>query len=286
MTTARIAQIWRYPIKSMMGESIDQTSIGSFGVPGDRGWAVRDEVRGGIRGAKKIPALMRCAARYLEEPGADPLALPAPEISLPAGDRFRADAADAAQRLGAMLETPVTLWPRQPASDLEHYRRGRGDHDDLETELRSIFAREADEPLPDLGLFPPEIMEFESPPGTYFDAYPLLIMTEAALKTLRRLSPESNVDVRRFRPNLLLSVDDDGFPELDWVGRRLRVGEVEIAIAAPCPRCVMITHPFDDLPKDPKLLRAVVREAGQNAGVYGQVIASGTLKVGDRVEIV
>jgi uncharacterized protein YcbX len=283
---ARVAQLWRYPLKSMMGESIEQTSLGALGIPGDRGWAVRDEVRGGIRGAKKLPGLMRCTARYLEEPGADSLAQPVPEISLPDGGRFRADAADAAERLGAMLGTRVTLWPRQPASDLEHYRRGPGDHDDLETELRSIFAREADEPLPDFSLFPPEIMEYESPPGTYFDAYPLLIMTEASLRTLQKLSPESKVDVRRFRPNLLLSVDDSGFPELDWVGRRLRVGETTISIPAPCPRCVMITHPFADLPKDPKLLRAVVRDAGQNAGVYGNVITPGTVKVGDTVEIV
>lgn len=290
MTIARIAQIWRYPVKSMMGESIEQASLGALGIPGDRGWAVRDEVRGGIRGAKKIPDLMRCTARYIEEPGTDPLAQPVPEICLPDGERFRADAADAAERLGAMLGTRVTLWPRKPASDLDHYRRGPGDHDDLETELRSIFAREADEPLPDFSLFPPEIIEYESPPGTYFDAYPLLIMTEATLRTLERLSPESKVDVRRFRPNLLLAVDDagagaDGFPELAWVGRQLRIGEATISIPAPCPRCVMITHPFDDLPKDPKLLRAVVRDAGQNAGVYGQVVTSGSVKVGDAVDL-
>lgn len=283
---ARVEQIWRYPVKSMVGERLERAALGELGIPGDRGWAVRDEVRGGIRGAKKIPALMRCSARYLEEPGADPGAMPVPEIQLPDGERFRADAPDAAERLGAAVGTRVTLWPRRPATDLDHYRRGPADHEDLETELRSIFAREADEPLPDFSVFPPEIMEYESPPGTYFDAFPLLIMTDATLRRLQELSPKSNVDVRRFRPNLLLSVEDaGGFAELAWVGGQLRIGESAISIQAACPRCVMITHPFDDLPKDPTLLRTVVREAAQNVGVYGKVEAAGSVQVGDEVEI-
>jgi hypothetical protein len=216
--------------------------------------------------------------------------MPVPEIQLPDGECFRADAPTAAERLGAAVGTRVTLWPRRPATDLDHYRRGPADHEDMETELRSIFAREPDEPLPDFSVFPPEIMEYESPPGTYFDAYPLLIMTDATLRRLRELSPKSNVDVRRFRPNLLLSVEDagddaGGFAELAWVGGRLSIGETVISIPAACPRCVMITHPFDDLPKDPTLLRTVVREAAQNVGVYGKVETAGSVHVGDEVEI-
>ncbi len=284
-----VAQLWRYPVKSMAGESLDGASLGTMGIAGDRGWAVRDEVRGGIRGAKKLPDLMRCSARYLEEPGAASQALPVPEISLPDGECFRADASQAADRLGATLGTRVTLWPQRPANDLDHYRRGPADHDDLEVELRSVFGRLPEEPLPDLSVFPPEIFEYESPPGTYFDAFPLLIMTDATLRRLQRLVPESRVDVRRFRPNILLAVDDadagDGFPELDWVGRRLRLGSAIVEVAAACPRCVMITHPFGDLPKDPRLLRAVVRDAGQNAGIYARVEHPGPVRVGDEVTL-
>ena len=261
----------------------------THGVPGDRGWAVRDEVRGGIRGAKKLPGLMRCSARYVEEPGSDPLELPVPEITLPNGERMRADAPTAAERLSGVLDTRVTLWPLRPPSDLDHYRRGAADHEDLEVELRSIFGREKSEPLPDLTGFPPEIFEYESPPGTYFDAYPLLVMTKASLRRLKELAPASQVDVRRFRPNLLLEVDDEsangGFPEIAWAGRRLRIGDAVLALTVACPRCVMITLPFADLAKDPGLLRAVVRDAGQTVGVYGRVETPGVVKVGDRAEL-
>jgi uncharacterized protein YcbX len=65
-----IKEIRRYPVKSMEGETLVSAEIGSRGLAGDRAWAVRDEVRGGIRGAKKIPALMRLSAAYPSPPAA------------------------------------------------------------------------------------------------------------------------------------------------------------------------------------------------------------------------
>jgi hypothetical protein len=249
---------------------------------------VRDEVRGGIRGAKKIPALMNCAAHYLEEPDADGARVPAPEITLPNGERLRANAADASERVSRALDWQVTLWPLQPASDLDHYRRGKPDHEDVLTELRSIFGREESEPLPDFGSMPREVFEFESPPGTYFDLDPLLLVTDATLRSLQRVAPESRVDVRRFRPNLLIETGadaGDAFPEIAWAGKRLRIGGAAIDATIACPRCVMITHGFADLPKDPGLMRAVVRDANQQVGVYARVAAGGPVRVGDAVEI-
>src|SRR6185369_14201595 len=139
MSIGTIAEIWRYPVKSMAGERIESAELGALGVPGDRGWAVRDEVRGGIRGAKKIAPLMLCKARYLDAQ------LSAPEITLPDGTTIRADAAGAAAAVSAAVGTSVTLWPRRPIEDLEHYRRGAPDHEDMEVELRSVFGREAGE---------------------------------------------------------------------------------------------------------------------------------------------
>jgi uncharacterized protein YcbX len=290
MKIGTIQEIWRYPVKSMAGEKCDATKLGSLGVPGDRGWAVRDMVRGGIRGAKKLPGLMQCSARYLEEPGDDPLALPVAEFRIPGGEPLRADATDAAAKLGAFLGTTVTLWPRRPASDHDHYRRGAPDHADLETELRAVFAREPDEPLPDLSVFPPEIFEFESPLGTYFDAFPLLLVTDASLRTLERLAPGSRADLRRFRPNLVVAASESEakrspFPEAAWAGKEVRVGGATLEITVACPRCVMITLPFADLPKDPALLRAVVREAGQNLGVYAKVKVAGEVRPGDSLVV-
>jgi uncharacterized protein YcbX len=285
MQLGRVREIWRHPVKSMEGERIARTPLFERGVPGDRAWAVRDEVRGGIRGAKKIAGLMRCRARYTETPQLG-VAAPAPEIALPDGTRVRADAHDAAKRVSEAVGTDVTLWPLRPAEDRAHYRRGAPTHADLDTELRQIFGRLPDEPLPDLASLPRELFEYESPPGTYFDAFPLLVVTDASLARLAELAPDSRVDVRRFRPNVVLELanGETGFVEAGWTGAVLRIGGAQIEVTMPCPRCVMITHGFGDLPADSRLMRTVVREANQCVGVYARVREAGDIAEGDAVE--
>ncbi len=279
----RIAEIWRYPVKSMGGERLAATPVGPRGLPGDRAWAVRDEVRGGIRGAKKIPALMQCSARYLAEP--TPARVPAPELTLPGGETLHADAENAAARVSAAVGATVTLWPLRPASEVEHYKRGAPDSTDVLTELRAIFGREPDEALPDLSVFPPDLFQYESPPGTYFDAFPLLLLSDASLARLQTLAPASRVDVRRFRPNFVIATGESGFPELARAGKRLRLGGAVLEVGVACPRCVMITHGFAELPKDPGLMRTLVREAGGSLGVYASVAEPGAVRVGDAVEL-
>jgi uncharacterized protein YcbX len=284
---ATVTELWRYPAKSMVGESLGRASITSCGVLGDRGWAVRDEVRGGIRGAKKISGLMRLAARYLSEPDGT---LPPPdiEIALPDGEITRSDDPHVNARLSAALGREVTLWPLQPADNLDHYRRGAPDTDDVMAELRDIFGRAEDEPLPDLSVLPLELLaEFESPPGTYFDVYPVHVLTTNSLRSLERLTRGSHADVRRFRPNVLVDVPDDdaSFPETAWVGSDVAIGGAVLHVIAPCPRCVMVTHAVADEPADRALLRTVIREASQNLGVYATVVRPGTIAVGDCLRV-
>jgi uncharacterized protein YcbX len=279
-----IREIRRYPVKSMDGETLAAAAIGPRGLAGDRAWAVRDEVRGGIRGAKKIPALMRLAAAYPEPPAAEGSS-PA-VITLPDGTTCRTGDADVNERLSRALDQRVSLWPLLPPDALDHYRRGAPTHEDMEQEMRTLFARAADEPLPDLTVFPPELFEYESPLGTYFDAFPLLLMTTRSLATMAARHPESRFDVRRFRPNLLVDAGSDGpdgFPEAAWAGRRLRIGDVVLQMTVSCPRCVMTTHGFGDLPKDPAVMRALVKETGGELGAYAAVESFGTVRVGDRV---
>jgi hypothetical protein len=285
MNVGTVREIWRHPVKSMQGERVDATALGTNGIPGDRAWAVRDEERGGIRGAKKIAPLMRLRARYLEEPTIG--RVPAPEITLPDGAVLRASDAGAAERVSGALAHKVTLWPLVPAEQLDHYRRGAATHDSMEKELRAVFGRTPDEPLPDLSAFPPEIFEFESAPGTYFDAFPVNLLTDATLRRLQKLAPGSRIDVRRFRPNFVVATPDgvEDFVEIDWVGKRVRIGAAELSIAMGCARCVMITHGFDDLPQDTGLMRTVVREANQCVGVYARVERPGRVAVGDSVEV-
>ncbi len=274
-------------MKSAQGETLLSTELCDNGVFGDRGWAVRDEVRGGIRGAKKIGALMKLAARYRAEPTVE-VPTPPITITLPDGTTLHSDESDVTAKLSAAIDHAVTLWPLQPASDLAHYRRGPSDGGDPMIELREIFGRTPDEPLPDFSLFPPSVAEFESPPGSYFDVHTLVIQTDRSLRSLAALAPESRVDVRRFRPNIVIRVDDrtqpdDPFPEQAWTGETLRLGDAAIEIIGPCPRCVMITRGFADLPEDRALMRTVVKNLDQNFGVYAKVLMPGRFSVGDAV---
>jgi uncharacterized protein YcbX len=279
-----LAQLWQYPVKSMVGGEVASARLTDEGMVGDRTWATRDEERGGIRGAKKIGGLMRCEARYVD---ADPAPGSAVEISLPDGSTVRSNDDQVHERLSAALGHRVSLWPLQPPTDLDHYRRGAPDSTDMLAELRAVFGREGDEPLPDLSIFPPVIMEFESPPGTYLDAFPLLVMTTSALRSLTAALPDSAVDVRRFRPNLVIdSGDAEGHPEFAWVGKHLRIGEVVLRVIEACPRCVMVTREVaPDLPEDRAVLRHVVRDLDQNVGVYAEVVVPGVVRAGDTVVV-
>jgi uncharacterized protein YcbX len=95
------------------------------------------------------------------------------------------------------------------------------------------------------------------------------------------------VDVRRFRPNFVIALEGapPGFPEAAWRGRVLRIGAARLSVGAACPRCVMITHGFADLPRDPALMRAVVREADQCIGAYATITTPGSVRVGDEVAL-
>lgn len=281
-----VTAIYRYPVKSMGGETLQRVGLTQGGLPGDRGWAVRDEVRGGIRGAKKIPSLMTCSARYAKTP-ADTGSSTA-EIRLPDGTTLSTGDADVDARISAAVSHEVSLWPLLPADSREHYARGAPDHEDMEQELRAMFGRNADEPLPDLGKFPPELFEFESPPGTYFDAYPLLIVSQQSLDEMSRRAEGSLFDVRRFRPNIVVDLADIDapFPEATLEGKRIRIGDTVLRATIACPRCVMTTHAFDDLPKDPGIMRALVKNAGGNLGLYAEVSEPGDVTVGDPIEIV
>lgn len=281
---ATVSQLFRYPVKSMRGESHTRLPMTERGVTGDRVWAVRDELRGGIRGAKKIPLLMTLSARFagtVSAEGASPAVLSAPD-----GSTRETGSADINAWLSEQLHRSVTLWPLLPADALDHYRRGAPDHDDLEAELRQMFGRTVDEPLPDLSIFA-EVIEFESPPGTYFDAFPIHLLSKQSLDTMARHRVDSTFHVDRFRPNILLDVPDSDhpFPEAQWLGKRVRIGEVELEIVGECPRCSMTTVGFGDLPSDPGIMRALVEANKGNIGVYAKVVKGGVLQVADTLSL-
>ncbi|MGB0919903.1 MAG: MOSC domain-containing protein [Alphaproteobacteria bacterium] len=285
MSDGTIKSLHRYPVKSMGGEDRHTVHIGPNGVPGDRAWAVRDEERGGIRGAKRFAELMQCKAHYEVEP-ADQGSSTA-VITLPSGEQITTGDETAASELSNLVESPVTLWPLMPKEALDHYRRGAPVLDDMEAELRRMFGRADDEPLPDLSVFPPELVEFESPLGTYFDAFPLLLVTKQSLTSLAQLAPDRIFDIRRFRPNIVLDAPSDApFPEQAWEGKKLRIGQAVLKLEIMCPRCVMVTHGFDELPKDPGIMRTLVQKTGGNLGIYASVVETGEIKTGDEITLI
>jgi uncharacterized protein YcbX len=278
----QVSQLWRYPVKSMVGSTVDEVQLAELGIVGDRTWATRDLERGGIRGAKKIGGLMRFTARDLADGHV--------EITLPDGSTVSTLDADVDERVSAALDHPVRLERLHDAADVDHYRRGAPEGDPL-TEFREVMGREGDEPLPDFSIFPPTIVEFESPPGTYYDAWPLLVMTQAALDALATAVPDSIVDIRRFRPSIVVDsgADDSphrtpGHPEFDWKGRTATIGTAVIEFLDPCPRCVMVTREIDDaIPADRAILRHIVRDLDQNVGVYATIRTPGLVRVGDPI---
>ena len=277
----RLDQIWQYPVKSMLGARVEHATLAANGIGNDRLWALRDEVRGAIASGRKVGGLPRLAASYT---GGDHTVT----ITLPDGELVLSSDADANERLSAGVGHPVSLWPSQPASNADFYRRGTPDSSDMMVELRTIFGRLDDEPLPDLSVFPPEMMEFEYPPGNFFDCYPLMIMSSSAVRSMREALPNSVIDERRFRPSLVIDTGDvPGHPEFEWVGRRLRIGNTEVQIGSACPRCGMVTREFAaGLPADTAVLRHIVRDLDQNVGVYATVTSVGSIAVGDSVELV
>ncbi|WP_156677956.1 MOSC domain-containing protein [Sphingomonas profundi] len=290
MTTRplRVVEIWRYPVKSMGGEQMESTEVGSRGMPLDRGWAVRDERAGAIRSARYLPKLLLCSARYIANTDAG--LVPHVEITLPHGDTIRSDDVHANDHLSQWLGKPVTLWPLQPVNEVEHLRLGPGAMvtGDVASEMRMMFGLEPSEPLPDISRVPApllrELTELAAPRGTYFDAFPIDILAAASIRHLQRHLPWVDLDVRRFRPNFLLDDGSDGNDvlEREWIGHSVRIGSAELDVIMECPRCTMIAaEQLGGLPRDPTITRTIVREMAQCLSAYCNVRNPGHVKVGD-----
>lgn len=303
MSTGRaigaVREIHRHPVKSMGGESIRETAIEKrFGVVGDRAWAIRDLTVGEIRGAKKIPALMTLGARYLEEPkdgGSAPI-----EIDLGNGRCVRSDEAAVSERLSERLGRPVQLCARPPAHDLAHFRRARP-ITDPETEIREAYELLPDEPTPKVMEGPVDfsvVTEYVSPPGTYFDFFDMHLLSTRSLERFAARVPDSIIEARRFRPNLVVDLEaprvgegadarpgGSEWPEQEWLGRTLSIGDAAFEITMPMARCGMTTHAQPGLPKDPRIMRALYRECSLNLGVAVTVVRGGRVRVGDAIRI-
>lgn len=291
MSTVEVAALWRFPVKSMRGERLDAVEVGPLGLVGDRAFALFDVATQKVVSAKTVrtfPRLLQCAARFVEPPAAgdDP---PPVRIELPDGSSVRSDERDADRSLSRFFGREVRLTRAAPADfTIDQY------HPDVEgADPRGYRDTVAEQKLgaalfAELGL--PAAVEV----GSFFDVFPVSVLTTSTLDRLHELRPASRFDVRRFRMNVIVRSGDVGFVENGWVGRSLAVGDaVCLEAAMPDPRCVMTTLAQEELPRDLDVLRTLAQHnridigggAYPCAGVYATVAAGGTIRVGDRVGV-
>ncbi|MGZ5866104.1 MAG: MOSC domain-containing protein [Xanthobacteraceae bacterium] len=287
-----VESLWRFPVKSMRGEQLLEATVNERGLLGDRAYALIDTDTGRVVSAKSarlFPDVLNCDAKFVQPPqnGGD---IPVVHITLPNGTAVRSDAPDIDRKLSTYFKRNVAL--RRSAPDdftVDQY------HPDVEGADPGGNRNTVVPQKLGSALFASLGMESPLPVGSFLDVFPVSVLTSSTLAQLTRYQPQSRFDVRRFRMNVILKTEPDGFVENDWVGRALELGEtVRLNVTLNDPRCVMVTLAQDDLPRDTDILKALVRDnriqLGQLgsfpcAGVYAVVAASGTIRIGDKVAL-
>jgi uncharacterized protein YcbX len=273
-----VVTLWRYPVKSMLGEELNASDVTERGLLGDRAYALVDTADGKIASAKnprKWPRMFEFRAALAPDADAGE-SRPLVRITLPNGDLVTSEQAGHDERLSRALDRAVTL---QAA--------GRGDHQPGPS-AQGRRAGTAEEYWPDMeGLdYRDTVTDFDLPQDTFFDCAAVHVLTRAALDRLREFYPQGRFEVRRFRPNIVVETSEggSGFTEDAWIGHTIRIGDhVQLSITGPCPRCVMTTLAQADLPKDSGILRTAAQHNRVNVGVYASVTHGGTIRHGDPI---
>jgi uncharacterized protein YcbX len=287
-----VAGIWRFPVKSMKRERLEHGMFAERGLVGDRAYALIDAETGKVVSAKSVrlfPELFSCIAEFVKPPQSD-AELPPVRITLPDGATVTSDANNVDAVLSSSFGRDVTLARAAPDDfTIDQYHPDiedadpRGHRDTVvEQKLGAALFAEIGVPSP-------------SPNGTFFDLFPLTVLTAATVNRLNELQPDSNFDERRFRMNLIIDTEEAGFVENNWIGHELALGDaIRIHVAMPDSRCVMTTLAQDELPRDNEILRSLVQhnrlQVGDTglfpcAGVYAVVQAAGSLRTGDSVSL-
>jgi uncharacterized protein YcbX len=265
-----VATINRFPVKSMQGESVTEAELDANGIAGDRTWALRDVETDRLVSAKRPRLWKRMFECRATGTGDDVV------VELPGGARFAIGDPALPGALGELFGREVVV----EAS----VRAGQGLYASDWPELEGVdLAGEID--------LPTNLID-----GTSFvDVAALHLLTTASLAAIAAVGPPTAGRPERYRPGLLLDTPElDGYVEDGWNRARLRVGEVELEVGEPTPRCVMTTLAQPGLHEDREVLTAlaahhrVTGEFGSFAclGVYARVVTPGTVRAGDPVELV
>jgi uncharacterized protein YcbX len=292
MTIGKVAELWRYPVKSLGGARVQQADIGPRGALGDRLWAVRDLERDVTVSARQLPVLLTATARYTGPvpPDAGPGNVPDVEISFPDGTVVSSSGDGVHAKLSELAGRNVRLTALPPAEDTSLHKLNPSERSATMSPafLRAAFGVADEEKLPDLSMVRVSdvvnLARYSTPPGMFVDLAPVHVLSQTSLATIGA-EIGSDVDVRRFRPNVVLALDnpDDGLPESHWTGARLMLGGVVLDVLMPTIRCVVPSRAQPGFEVDRRITKAVATRAERCLGVYCSVDAGGAVKVGDDV---
>jgi uncharacterized protein len=270
-TTGTVVSMWRYPVKSMLGEEINSSYVTERGLIGDRTYALIDQETGKVASAKnprKWGKLFDFRATFIDAPQVVEN-IPPVRITFPDGTQiFSSDQEYIDHTLSKVLSREVRLM-RATSLDKPSY-------EEYWPDIEGLAQRE-------------KVTDEVMPTQTFFDIAVIHLLTTSTINRLRELYPEGRFEVRRFRPNIVVesaSSEEKNFVENLWVGKKLKIGEdIVLKVTAPCTRCVMTTLPQGDLPKDLGILRTTAKYNHVNAGVYASVHEGGTIHRGEPVRL-
>ena len=255
-----IDALWRYPVKSMRGQTIEQAFIGYAGIYGDRLYAFKTSAGPGF-----FP--------YLTGRETQDMLLYTPRFRQPDKAERPINWAEA-EALSVGI-TPVFSSAHELAMDVEAPNGEVYAIDD--PALAKQLAASAG---------PGHEVSLTHSQRAMTDCRPLSLIS---LQTGQQLADETGIDIdnRRFRANIHLDLNSgQGFGEDNLVGRSLKLGDkVVITIVERDPRCAMITYDPDTGEASPEILRQVTQHHERNAGIYAAVLVEGMVKAGDRVEL-
>jgi uncharacterized protein len=280
----RVSELRRYPVKSMLGETLDVAPVGAGGVIGDRAYALVDAETGKVVSAKRP----KWWGRILELTASTSDAVdPGVSVVFPDGETFAIDAPALLHRLHDFFGRRVEIASVPPAGAMydEVWERDLKNGVDPYVGLASHI-EDGEELI--------EYPQFLSGPSSFFDFGALHLVTTSACRHLAELAPNSRFDSTRFRPNIVIDTDEPGFPETNWVGHTLTIGATRCTVSMSVPRCVMTTLAQGDLPADRAVLRTITEHNSLDpglgtpypcVGVYAAVDEPGDVHLGDAVTL-
>lgn len=277
-----VSRLWRYPVKSMLGEEVESSEVVWSGFYGNRCYALVDVESSKLVSAKnpaKWARMFECSARLLgegETSGSTEInGAPPVRVVLPDGKRYEiadGDYGGAEGALSVMFGRQVRFTAARAEPKVVTFEQY---HPEIAEDARAGKTTEYVRPI-------------DAQAGTFTDVAAVHLVTKATLEALAGFHPDGSFDPLHFRPNILVDTGSaKGFVESGWVGRTLAVGdEVRIKVLKECGRCVMTTLPQGGLASDTDILRTVMRFNRGKTGILASVLKGGRVRKHDNVALV